>query len=174
MKFFSRIVICSVLFFSILGASHAMGQLFMFENPLVGEKAPDFTLKTADGKDFDFAKFRENQNTMLFFWATWCPHCREQLEELTAAKGKELEDKGIKILLVDVEEPANEVNAHIKKHKIPFLVVLDEESTVAEQYKLVGVPTFFFVDKNGMVRGVEHSLPENYEEFFGEKLEGKK
>ena len=169
MKFLARIVIGSVLFFSIFGASHAMGQLFMFENPLVGEQAPDFSLKMVSGEDLNFTKFRAGQNTVVFFWATWCPHCREQLEELTATKGKELEDKGIKILLVDIGESANEVRAHVNKHKIPFPVAIDEESTVAEQYKLVGVPTFFFVDKNGIVRGVEHSLPENYEEFFAEK-----
>lgn len=169
MKFLARIMVCSVLFLSILGASHAMGQFFMFESPLVGEKAPDFSLKTAGGQEINLTKFRENQSAMLFFWATWCPHCREQLQELTAGKGKEMQDKGIKILLVDIGETADDVRAYVKRHKIPFEVVVDENSTVAEQYNLVGVPTFFFIDKSGIVRGVEHGIPDNYEELFAEE-----
>ncbi|HLD70222.1 MAG TPA: TlpA disulfide reductase family protein [Candidatus Omnitrophota bacterium] len=167
MRFSRSLVISCLLFFSVLGASHAMGQLFMFENPLVGEKAPDFTLKTADGKELNLSKFRNNQNTLVFFWATWCPHCREQLQELTAAKGKQMQDKGIKILLVDIEETVKEVAPYIKKYKVPFEVVIDEDSSISEKYNIVGVPTFFFIDKNGVVQTVEHEIPADYEKSFG-------
>jgi thioredoxin-related protein len=44
---------------------------------------------------------------------------------------------------------------------------LDEESSLAESYGVVGVPTFVFVDAKGIVSAVEHVLPEGYERFFG-------
>jgi peroxiredoxin len=166
MKFFKRLVLCGFLFLSVLGSSHAMGQLFMFENPLVGEKAPDFSLKTVDGKTMDLKTVRGSQNTMVFFWATWCPHCREQLAQLTKHLGKEMEQKGIKILLVDVEETPAEVRAYLKKYNVTFDVVVDEEGSVTEKYHIVGVPTFFFIDKQGVVRAVDHALDEDYEKMF--------
>lgn len=166
MKFFRQAVLSCALLLSVLGASHAMGQFFIFENPLVGETAPDFSLKTLDGQEVNFTKFRNGQNTMVFFWATWCPHCREELQELTGPQGEEITKKGIKILLVDIEEKAPEVSSYVKKHKINFDLVLDGEGTVAEKYNIVGVPTFFFVDKEGIIRDIKHEIPENYGEIF--------
>ena len=138
----------------------------MFENPLVGEKAPDFSLKTVSGQEVNLTKFRNSQNTIIFFWATWCPHCREQLQELTSQRADEIRKKGIKLLLVDVEETPAEVSAYVKKYKIPFDVVVDEDSRVSEEYNIVGVPTFFFVDRQGIVQSVEHEISKDYEENF--------
>jgi peroxiredoxin len=169
MKFLKILILSGLLTVSVLGSSHAMGQFFMFENPLVGEKAPEFSLKNLDGKMVDLRSFRHSQNTMVFFWATWCPHCREQLDGLTKGLGQEMQKKEIKILLVDVEESAEEARAYIKKYNVPFDVVLDESGDVSQKYNVVGVPSFFFVDKEGVVRAVEHSLPEKYEEVFNSK-----
>ena len=169
MRFLARIVCCSFLVVGsvgILGSSPARGQFFAFENPLVGEKAPDFSLKTMNGREINLTKFRGNQNTIIFFWATWCPHCREQLQQLIGGQGEEIRKKGIKILLIDAGETAAEVRSYIQHYKIGFELVLDEDSAVSEQYHLVGVPTFLFIDKTGIVRAVEYTVPENYEEMF--------
>ena len=60
----------------------AKAQFFMMENKLVGKAVPDFTLKTTNGSEQNLAKFREGKKTIVFFWATWCPHCRESLAEM--------------------------------------------------------------------------------------------
>ena len=169
MKVFVRVLICFLLIFSAFGSSYAMGQFFMFDNPLVGEKAPDFTVKTTSGQEVNLTQVRDGQNALVFFWATWCPHCREQLRDLNGPHGEEIEKKGIKIILVDIGETADQVNSYIKKNRIRFDVLLDQEEKVSDLYNLVGVPTFFFIDKEGLVRLVEHSLPESYEKTFADK-----
>jgi peroxiredoxin len=166
MKVFVRLLVCFMLILGVFGSSQAMGQLFMFENPLVGEKAPDFSLKTVEGKDVNLNQLRQGQNTIVFFWATWCPHCREQLDLLSGAPGEEIEKKGTKIVLVDIGEPAAEVSSYIKKNNVRFDVLLDEQEKVSEQYHLIGVPTFVFINKDGIVQAVEHAIPEKYEEKF--------
>jgi hypothetical protein len=45
-------------------------------------------------------------------------------------------------------------------------VFLDEDSAVSEEYGLIGVPTFYFVDVNGIVADVMHSLPKDLEAVF--------
>jgi peroxiredoxin len=157
-----------VMFSLILGLSFlriVSGQFFLFENNLVGEKAPDFTLKTISGNSVSLNEFRGQNPAIVFFWATWCPHCQNQLLSLNK-QGKDFEKKGIKLVLVDLGESANVVAAYVKKHDIQFEVFLDEESAVAEEYGIVGVPTFFFIDKSGKIQGVEHDLPDDFENLL--------
>ncbi len=144
----------------------AMGQFFEFENVNLNKAAPDFTLKTLDGKDVNMTKFREGKSAIIFFWATWCPHCREALKKLNEQR-VDLENKGIKVLPVDLGENPAEVKDYVKRYKVGYEVFLDMDSVLAESYGLIGVPTLFFVDKDGIVKGVEHELPENFEEILG-------
>ncbi|MDP2652982.1 MAG: TlpA disulfide reductase family protein [Candidatus Omnitrophota bacterium] len=161
MKVFARITLMMLALAVPFGTSHAMGQFYFLESPLVGEPAPDFTLKDLGGKDVNFASFREGKSSIIFFWATWCPVCEEKLKELSA-KREELEQKGVKVLLVDLEETPKEVRSYLDNNKVAIDVVIDEKSSVAETYNIFGVPTLIFVDAAGVVQAVEHDLPENY------------
>ena len=145
--------------------SYASGQLFSFEDPLQDKPAPDFTLKTLNGKEINLAKYREGGPAIVFFWATWCPHCREQLKDLNV-HGSEIEKKGIKLILVDLGEDARQVGAHMKKHNMQYDVLLDTDSAVADKYGIVGVPTFYLIDKTGVVKLIDHAMPENYAEVL--------
>lgn len=149
----------------VLTPSYALGQFFNMENPLVNQSAPEFTLKTLTSAAQSMTGVRNGQNAIVFFWATWCPHCRKQLKELNAAK-EDLEGKGIKIILVDLGEDADTVRSYTEKNNIKLDVFLDEESSLSEPYGLIGVPTFYFINKDGMIKSVNHSIPENYEEIF--------
>lgn len=148
--------------FLISHSSNAMGQLFLMKSSLEGNPAPDFRLLTSSGKEMSLSEAKGGNGAILFFWATWCPHCREQLGHLEKLSS-DFEQKGIKVLLVDVGEGPGQVQAFIEKNKISFLVFLDQESKVSDQYELVGVPTFFLINKEGIVKSVVHSLPEDYE-----------
>ncbi len=165
MRIFVRSLLLCFLIFSVLGPSQAMGQFFASEHVLVGEKAPDFTLEMVSGKKASLTKFRKGNAAIIFFWATWCPHCRTQLRELWA-ESSAIEKKGIKIVLVDIEEGAPQVRSYLEKYGIEFDVFLDQASSVAGKYSIIGVPTFFFIDKSGVVQAVEHAIPENYEEIL--------
>lgn len=166
MKSVLRLATSVLLLVLMFSPSQAMGQFFAPVNPLINEKAPDFTLKTVNGEEGNLTKYRDGKSAIVFFWATWCPHCRTQLKDLNN-RSAEFEQKGIKVILVDVEEDAKQVASHLKKNKIAMDVWLDAEAKTSDEYSLIGVPTFFFIDKEGTVRAVEHSLPANYEEILG-------
>jgi len=154
-----------MVFFCSTALSQAAGQYFFFENPLLGKPAPEFKLDTVKGRNESLTAFRDGKPAVIFFWATWCPHCREQLRGLN----KEVEvfkEKEIKIALVDLGETAKQVQSYIDKNKIDMDVFLDKDSAIAEKYGVVGVPTFIFVDENGVVQGVEHFLPDDYENYL--------
>jgi peroxiredoxin len=165
MKIFIRLVLIAGLLCIASIPSSARGEFPFFENPLVGQAAPDFTLKTLQGTPVNMTRFRENKSAVIFFWATWCPHCRAALKELNK-ETEQMEKKGIKLILVDLGEGAKEVGAYVSRNQIGLTVFLDEDSFLSDPYAIIGVPTFVLVDQQGIVRAVEHALPENYEDIL--------
>ncbi len=167
MKMVGKLSLLLFILLVPLGASLAVGQFFEMENINIGKKAPDFTLNTLGGKKVNLTEYRHGQKAIIFFWATWCPHCREALKELNKM-GDELGKKGIKTLLVDLSEGMPLVRSYVEKNKINFDVFLDEDGSLAESYGIIGVPTFFFVNQKGVVQAVEHYLPENFESILAQ------
>ena len=46
----------------------------------------------------------------------------------------------------------------------------DEFTSVAKQYEIIGVPTLYFINKEGIIKLVENSVPKDFEKIL---LEGK-
>lgn len=151
-----------VFFFGSLQAS---GQFFFMKNENIGKPVKEFNLKLLGGKEASLTDFREGKKAIVFFWATWCPHCRTELSKLNEKKS-EIDSLGIKLVLVDVGESSEVVAQYFDKNKIDMDVFLDEKNEAAETYEVMGVPTFYFVGEDGIVRDVTHSLPKNIEDAF--------
>jgi len=161
-------IIKILIIFVLLGVSFsplARAQYFFFENEHIGKRAPDFTLTKLSGGEFNLHKEIKGSNAILFFWATWCPHCRKQLRELNDQRNV-YKEKGIKIVLIDSGEDARIIKKYIEKNKIRMDVVLDRDSELSEIYGLVGLPTFFLVDKNGNVLDSVHVIPHEIDKIF--------
>ena len=47
-----------------------------------GMTAPDFKMKTPDGKIIQLSKFAKGKTVVLDFWASWCPDCRKDAPEV--------------------------------------------------------------------------------------------
>lgn len=165
MKNLIRVILIGTCILAVSGVSGAMGQFLFFGNPLEGRAAPEFTLRTVGGSTLDFSQFRQGRPAIIFFWATWCPHCRDQLRELNASRAQ-LEGQGIRIALVDIEEGRGIVREYLDRHQIGYDVFLDETGDVAQRYAILGVPTYFLVDAQGIIRAAEHALPEDYMEIL--------
>jgi len=162
MKLILKIVILAAAFMILL---KSCGPFPGGRNALVGQPAPDFTLETLKGQTISMAQARNGRPAMIFFWATWCPHCRTQLRELALHRGR-IETNGIAMVLVDVGEKPREVRNFVHANHIPFDVFLDRDAATAREYRIVGVPTFFFVNAEGSIVAAEHFLPENYGEIL--------
>ena len=168
MKLMLRFVV--VFCFAVIVAcpSSAAGEMSFFDfltNQTIGRPAADFTLQTTQGKESNMTQFRAGKKAIIFFWATWCPHCRVALKDLNQNLAQ-IEAKGIKIIPVDLGEALEEVRAYIQKNKIAMDIFLDKESSLAEPYNIIGVPTFYFVDEAGKISAVLHSLPKDLETAF--------
>ncbi len=145
--------------------SSAMGQFFFMENEMVGKPAPDFTLPVVGGGQMNFTQLRGDKGAIILFWATWCPHCRRELNNLKIHQ-EVIEGNGTRIVLVDTGEDEETIQEYLQKNKIDMTVLMDKDSAVAENYHILGVPTFYLVDKTGIVREIQHGLPEDLKAMF--------
>lgn len=123
------------------------------EGVQIGNRAPDFTLKTLDGRMVKLSDFR-GKKVILNFWATWCPPCKAEVPEFEKFY-QEQQNDSIEILAVDItaqEKSKEGVTDFIKSYGITYPVVLDEAGVVADTYRISAIPTTFIVDAQGTVR----------------------
>lgn len=116
-----------------------------------GQAAPDFTLPQLGADASQTLAAYKGQPLILNFWATWCPPCRQEIPALQAAF-QQYAGQGVAVLGIDVREEATTVQAFASAMGMQFPILLDTDGTVADRYKVQGIPTTVFVDSAGMVR----------------------
>jgi peroxiredoxin len=118
----------------------------------LAEAAPDFTLQTPAGEEVRLSDYR-GQVVLLNTWATWCPPCRAEMPDLEAYYQQHQVD-GFVVLAVNSQENPDTVAAFLGEHDFTFPVLLDPEGEVMKEYGVLGLPTSFFIDRDGIMRGV--------------------
>ncbi|MEK6645645.1 MAG: TlpA disulfide reductase family protein [Candidatus Firestonebacteria bacterium] len=131
----------------------------------VGDKALDFTLTDLDGKQVSLKNFTNKSAVLLVFSTTWCKYCIEEIPTLNEIQ-KNYQKKGLKILSIDVNESIKKVASFTQKKNIIYTVLLDEKGEVAKLYDVYGFPTNLIIDKKGIIKYRDYSLPENYKSIL--------
>lgn len=132
--------------------------------------APDFTLKTPEGRDVKLSSYK-GKVVIIDFWATWCPPCRKGIPDLVELK-KKYGKKGFEVIGISVDrDTKNEVVPFIKNYGINYPVVFYNDNVVRDYGGIQSIPTSFVIDKQGKVVASYVGLREKavYEEII-EKL----
>ncbi len=119
----------------------------------VGNTAPDFVLASLDGEQVRLSDLRGNV-VLLNFWAVWCGFCRVEMPEMQRAYER-YRDDGFVVLAVDVMEDADLVREFVRNAEVTFPVLLDQQGEVTGRYLVRGLPTSFFIDRRGVIMGVQ-------------------
>jgi len=121
--------------------------------PRVGHPAPDFTLSDLDGEQVTLSDLK-GQVVVLNFWATWCGPCRVEMPELETVYNK-WKGQGVVILGINVFEDPSRVSGAAAEMGITFPILLDREGQVAQSYEIMGYPTTFLIDRDGIIQGIQ-------------------
>jgi thiol-disulfide isomerase/thioredoxin len=127
----------------------------------VGNVAPEIIGTTVDGKFFDASTIKADK-TLLVFWASWCPHCKQEMPELK--KVYEAQKPGIfEVVSVSIDTNSNELKSYLKEKQLPWTTLYDGKSwfgAMPVAYHLYATPIFYVLDKNRRIIGKGGSLEE--------------
>jgi thiol-disulfide isomerase/thioredoxin len=115
-----------------------------------GFKAPNFTLVDTDKNVYNLNQLR-GKIVFLEFWSVSCPFCKQLLPQVNSLIKNKL-GKDFLALAIAREENREEIETHLKQHPRNARVVPNEKSTW-QTYDNQGItPTFYLIDKEGVVR----------------------
>lgn len=118
--------------------------------PVVGKLAPDFSAETADGSPFRLSDLK-GQPVWLTFGASWCQPCRAENPDVQAAYEK-FKAEGLQVVQVYMAEDATAVNDYADRVGITYTRVPDPSQRLANDYRILGIPTHYFIDADGVIR----------------------
>lgn len=114
---------------------------------LVSNFAHSLNLSTSrvvnGGPSFEIASLKEYQ--VFYFWATWCPDCKEKLSQNLS----KYDGKNLSFVTVSTDKDLGKVKDFLVKKPNPYLVLHDEEKILQKQFKIFTVPTVVLTQKQG-------------------------
>ena len=120
----------------------------------IGQKAPDFTLKTLDGAEVTLSDYFGKKVVMLEFWATWYNICVAEIPGLVKNYEK-FKDQGFEILAITLQSGDDaDISKVVEENGIAYPVLIDERLKVATKiYGLAGpIPLKVIIGADGVVK----------------------
>ena len=148
------------IFLSRVPSAEAAGGASV-SSPRVGFVAPDFTLDLLGGEKITLSDLR-GKVVLVNIWASWCPPCLREMPALEEVY-QEFKDQGLVVLAVNTTYQDSEAQAaeFAQNFGLTFPIPLDRTGAVSKRYLLRGLPSTYFVDRQGIIRSVVIGGPMN-------------
>ncbi len=137
----------------------------------IGDRVEDFELPDVDGRVVRLSDV-SGPWTLLYFTTTWCPYCTAEAPYLESELVGRFADHGLRLVVVDVKEPA--AVARMLPDRFgwtsPFLV--DETGEVSERFapqkeglapEVAIINAHLLLDADGVVRFAEYLNMERFD-----------
>lgn len=136
-----------------------------------GEATPAFSLERLAGGVTRYPDDLAGKVVAIRFWADWCPFCEGEMRLLEPLYEK-YRAEGLVILAINVRQDAATAQRFIAKLGISYQTLLDPEGEVARAYGVMGLPTTFFIGRDGRLKSriLGESTPEVFERIIREQL----
>ncbi|MCX6156232.1 MAG: TlpA disulfide reductase family protein [Candidatus Kapabacteria bacterium] len=131
-----------------------------------GKVAPDFNHKTIYDKEISIKDYKGTPIIMIFS-EIGCAPCMIALPDLNEITKKY---KNIKVISVYPKDKREIIKKHVTKNKILYDII-DKSEDLAKNYCISGYPTFFIIDKNGILNYIQSGYGDGMKEILEKEIE---
>ena len=120
-------------------------------SPAAENRAPDFSLPHLfeEGRNVTLSEYR-GQPVVLNFFASWCLPCRKEMPALEDAY-QTYQDAGLVVIGVGTKDGRRPVMGFALSTGVTFPIVWDGLGKVYTDYRVMGMPTTYFVNRAGNI-----------------------
>ncbi|MFZ2555689.1 MAG: TlpA disulfide reductase family protein [Minisyncoccia bacterium] len=150
---FSRLYLGIGIMLTLLLAG-GIGYYVFFVQPTEGavsfENQYDLVLKEYDGTEVELSEFKRTL-LLVHVWASWCPYCKEELQNL--ARLKEIHGDDISIIAVNRAESLAEAKTFTDLLQLPdsISLLLDPEDAFYKDIGGYAMPETIFINEKGEI-----------------------
>ena len=136
-----------------------------------GQKAPPFRLSYLERGEAHFPNDFAGKIVVVRFWADWCPFCETEMTAIEPLYRQYLQ-QGLVVLALNVRQDRETATAFVDKLGISYDVLLDRQGETARNYGVIGLPTTFFINREGRLHTkiIGESTPQVFEAVLTEML----
>lgn len=121
-----------------------------------GETAPAFELPGVRASDATVS-LQDLRGKLVYvdFWASWCLPCLRSLPEINTLY-EQYREQGFEVVAITIDDPVEDALDFLDDLDTPlaYHVVADQTAEIMDLYNVVGMPTSFLIDQQGVVRKV--------------------
>jgi peroxiredoxin len=116
-----------------------------------GKLAPDFTLKTLDGKPVKLSDLR-GKAVLLNFWATWCEPCKVEIPWFVDLQ-KQYAGQGLEIVGVAMDDNASpqKIGQFAQQLGVNYTILVGNDAVGDLYGGIENLPTTFYVGRDGKI-----------------------
>lgn len=114
----------------------------------VGKYLSEITLEDLNGSQVTVGQ--SGKITVINFWATWCPPCRDEMPELNIFA--QSNQQNVDFYAVNLQESNEKVSEFMNQNGYSMPILLDTNGVVAKKFQITAIPTTIIVNKHGMIK----------------------
>ena len=120
-----------------------------------GTRAPEFKLRTYDGRDISLSQYRGSY-VVLDFWASWCPDCRRDIPAMKALY-EQFRDYGVQFIGISFDTDREVwAKTYWSQYQMNWTQVSElkkfRKNTMIDQlYKVDWIPSMYLIDPDGKI-----------------------
>jgi len=125
-----------------------------------GDSVSQYQLTDLNGKPVSFDDYK-GKGMVVNFWATWCPPCRREMPLLESVY-QQYKSQDVIVIGISMGEPRDIVRRYVGSVGVtypiwgnrarPEQVTIENGVVLSEKFNVVGLPTTFFIDRNGTIQ----------------------
>lgn len=115
-----------------------------------GRAAPNFSLRTLDGRNVRLSDFR-GKVVLLNFWATWCAPCRVEMPWLVEFH-QQYRSHGLEVVGVAVDDGnRDEIAKFVHERHVGYTILLNDQAVGDAYGGLRLLPQTVFIGRDGRI-----------------------